>query len=258
MDGGHLKGRWNGVMLTLSCKDANNAIIHVATTIGPKENAELYQQLLQTCKKNQQMKKFLEDSKTTYFTDGHKGLPAALKSEAKDAQHRLCLKHTIGNISEKIGSEANSWLFHAARAATTAQCDSLLERKVKNTNCVKHVHRDSYWSVLRNCVQDRKEALPDLTRRILEADAQRYATRAELGKDGDKWTPFAAKMFEDQREKSKGLLPVATGKGYYNVNSTIATQTTRGNRVRLTFSGPGEDNQWTCTCNLPARFLIPC
>lgn len=105
MDGGHLKGgRWNGVMLTLSCKGANNTVIHVATIIGPKENAELYQTLLQTCKKNEQLKGFLEDSKTTYFTDGHKGSPAALKREAKDAQHRVCLKHITNNLTEKIGS----------------------------------------------------------------------------------------------------------------------------------------------------------
>ena len=104
MDGGHLKGEWNGVMLTLSCKDANNTIIHVATIIGPKENADLYQALLRTCKKNQQLKEFLEDSMTTYFTDGHKGSPAALKREGGDAQQRLCLKHITGNLTEKIGS----------------------------------------------------------------------------------------------------------------------------------------------------------
>lgn len=55
------------------------------------------------------------------------------------------------------------------------------------------------------------------------------------------------------------LLPMATGNGFYNVaNSTLATQTTRGNRVLLKFGGPGEDNQWTCTCCFPARFRIPC
>ncbi|CAN0407108.1 unnamed protein product, partial [Ectocarpus sp. 12 AP-2014] len=33
MDGGHLKGEWNGMMLTLTCKHANNENIHVATVI---------------------------------------------------------------------------------------------------------------------------------------------------------------------------------------------------------------------------------
>ena len=52
---------------------------------------------------------------------------------------------------------------------------------------------------------------------------------------------------------------MATGNGFYNVaNSTLATQATRVNRVLLKFGGPGEDNQWTCTCCFPSRFRIPC
>ncbi|CAN0326757.1 unnamed protein product, partial [Hapterophycus canaliculatus] len=101
MDGGHLKGRWNGIMLTLTCKDANNTLIHVATIIGPKENTELYENLLRNCKRNPEMKELLEHPKTTYFTDGHKGSPAALRREAPNAQHRVCLKHIIGTLKEK-------------------------------------------------------------------------------------------------------------------------------------------------------------
>ena len=47
---------------------------------------------------------------------------------------------------------------------------------------------------------------PELMKSILERDAERYAKCATLGKNGDKWTPFAAKTFEDQREKSKGYV----------------------------------------------------
>lgn len=39
VDAGHLKGEWNGVMLTLSCKDNNNRLIYVATAVTPKEDA---------------------------------------------------------------------------------------------------------------------------------------------------------------------------------------------------------------------------
>ena len=40
MDAAHLKGSWSGVMLTLSFKDANSNIVHVATAVCEKENAE--------------------------------------------------------------------------------------------------------------------------------------------------------------------------------------------------------------------------
>lgn len=104
MDGGHLNGDWNGVMLTLTCKDVNNKLIHVATVIGPKENADLYQNLVRNCKKNPELKELLEDPKTTFFMDGQKGSPCAMDREVKDAQRRVCLKHMIGCLSEKVGS----------------------------------------------------------------------------------------------------------------------------------------------------------
>ena len=42
IDAVHLKGTWNRVMLTLPFKDANNNIVHVATTVCEKEYAEEY------------------------------------------------------------------------------------------------------------------------------------------------------------------------------------------------------------------------
>ncbi|CAB1104140.1 unnamed protein product [Ectocarpus sp. CCAP 1310/34] len=90
MDGAHLKGKWNGQMLTLTCKDANNENIHVATAIGPVENTDLYKTLMRGCKKNPKMRDFLEDSKTTFYTDQHKGGKCALEGEAPLAQHRNC------------------------------------------------------------------------------------------------------------------------------------------------------------------------
>ncbi|CAB1120555.1 unnamed protein product [Ectocarpus sp. CCAP 1310/34] len=105
MDGGHLKGEWNGMMLTLTCKDANNENIHVAAVIGPKEDTSLYNTLLRNCKKNPKMRDLLEDSKTTFFTDQHKEATCALRGEAPLAQHRHCLRHLILNIEEKIGSK---------------------------------------------------------------------------------------------------------------------------------------------------------
>ncbi|CAN0123648.1 unnamed protein product [Ectocarpus sp. 12 AP-2014] len=130
MDGGHLKGEWNGIMLTLTCEDANNENIHVATVIGPKEDTSLYKTLLRNCKKNPKMRDLLEDSKTTFFTDQHKGVTCALRGEAPLAQHRHYLRHLILNLEEKIGSNAISWVFFAARAPTKKQCEDILKQHV--------------------------------------------------------------------------------------------------------------------------------
>ena len=46
IDAAHLKGDWNGVILMLSFKDADNNNIHVATAVCPKENADSYSYLL--------------------------------------------------------------------------------------------------------------------------------------------------------------------------------------------------------------------
>ena len=41
MDAVHLKGAWNRVTLKLPFKDANNNIVHVATTVCEKEDTVL-------------------------------------------------------------------------------------------------------------------------------------------------------------------------------------------------------------------------
>lgn len=91
-------------MLTLSCKDSNNKLIHVATAIVPKEDASGYRFLLSQAKKNPEMVAFLDNPATTFFSDGHKGSPAAMRTEAPRAQHRTCVKHVINNLREVVGS----------------------------------------------------------------------------------------------------------------------------------------------------------
>ena len=98
VDAGHLKGQWNGVMLTLSCKDSNNRLIHVATAVTPKEDASSYRFLLLQAKRNPEMATFLNDRRTTFFSGGHRGSPAAMKAEVPLAQHRTCVKHVINNL----------------------------------------------------------------------------------------------------------------------------------------------------------------
>ncbi|CAM9633175.1 unnamed protein product [Pylaiella littoralis] len=42
VDAGHLKGSWKGQMLLVTCKDANNTLVQVATVICDKEDNSNY------------------------------------------------------------------------------------------------------------------------------------------------------------------------------------------------------------------------
>ena len=104
VDAGHLKGAWNGVMLTLSCKDSDNKIIHVATAVTPKEDAASYRFLFENAMANQEFAQYLNNAETTIFSDGHKGSSAATKKTVPLAHHRTCLKHIIGGLKEAVGA----------------------------------------------------------------------------------------------------------------------------------------------------------
>ena len=97
MDAAHLKGAWNGVMLTLSFKDANNNIVHVAA-VCEKENAEAYKYLLQNVMRFHELKGALNNASTSCFTDGHKRSDAALPTVCPLAKDRRCLEHILRNI----------------------------------------------------------------------------------------------------------------------------------------------------------------
>ena len=98
MDAAHLKGTWNGVMLTLSFKDANNNIVHIATAVCEKENAEAYKHLLQNVMRFHELKSVLNGASTTCFIDGHKGSDAALPAVCPFTGDCRCLEHILTNI----------------------------------------------------------------------------------------------------------------------------------------------------------------
>ena len=104
IDAGHLKGKWNRVMLTLSCKDSNSRFIHVVTVVTPKENASSYRFLFQQAKRNPELATFLNDRRTTFFSDGHMGSPAAMRAEVPLAQDSTCVTHVINNLCEAVSS----------------------------------------------------------------------------------------------------------------------------------------------------------
>lgn len=98
MDGAHLKGVWNGVMITLSFKDANNKIVHVATAITAKEDKESYMYLLTNAMKLEPLRQVLNNASYTCFTDKHKGSDSAVPALCPLTEDRRCLHHILKNI----------------------------------------------------------------------------------------------------------------------------------------------------------------
>ena len=104
MDAAHLKGAWNGVMLTLPFKHANNNIAHVATVVCEKHNAKAYNYLLQNVMEFHELRSVLISESTTYFTGGHKGSRrspgrVSLNRGSLMLQHILRIIPAVGEVS---------------------------------------------------------------------------------------------------------------------------------------------------------------
>ena len=98
IDAAHLKGSWNGVILVLSFKNSNNNVIHVASAVCAKENADAYTYLLRNAMKFEPMKEVLNKPSYTCFSDGHKGSASALPALCPLTEGRRCLQNVLKNI----------------------------------------------------------------------------------------------------------------------------------------------------------------
>ncbi|CAN0534995.1 unnamed protein product, partial [Ectocarpus sp. 8 AP-2014] len=95
LDGAHLRGSWNGVILTITTTDANKNINLCAFAVVREENAKSYEYLLGKAMGSKRMKKFLNATTTTCFTDNDKGADAAMNKLAPLTEVRHCLEHIL-------------------------------------------------------------------------------------------------------------------------------------------------------------------
>ena len=64
--------------MALSFENSNNYVVHVASAVCPKENADAYTYLLRNAIKFEPMKEALNNASYTCFSDGHEGSGSAL------------------------------------------------------------------------------------------------------------------------------------------------------------------------------------
>ncbi|CAN0429215.1 unnamed protein product, partial [Hapterophycus canaliculatus] len=93
LDGAHLRGSWNGIILTITTTDADNKINICAFAVVRNETKGAYEYLLTQAMRSKVMKKFLDASTTTCFTDGEKGADEAMAAVAPSTEVRHCLQH---------------------------------------------------------------------------------------------------------------------------------------------------------------------
>ncbi|CAN0298649.1 unnamed protein product, partial [Scytosiphon promiscuus] len=108
LDAGHLKGVWKGTTLEATGKDADNTLVHVATSICYMENGDNYKFLYMMMKKNHEMESFLNSTKTTLFTDQHLSHVPAINACLPNCWRRFCLKHLVSTL--KCSPEMRSFV----------------------------------------------------------------------------------------------------------------------------------------------------
>ncbi|CBJ27635.1 conserved unknown protein [Ectocarpus siliculosus] len=284
MDAGHLKGSWHGVMYVLCMHDSNNKIIHVSTVLADKENATNYEFLLQQTCRNEHMQRLLSSGEVTFYIDGHKGSPAALRAVLPQAPWRACVRHFITNRNMKaMGQAYSNAVYRAAVAPTKALFEEIMEPVKKDfpgnygmlmsNDLKKWTHHATPSNLVNlkmstsNSAESSISAVGHQTREmdpyhlhigIAEKTAEQLATNAELKKDSSAiLVPFAAKFMEDERLLSLHKHVKSLGLGTYLVQEHGKSQ--YGNRVTIVLPDTeGKGGRVECTCSVPSRFHLLC
>lgn len=97
MDFAHMKGDWNGTIGTISTKNSNNNVVHLATCIVAKETGDGYRYLIGNALKNPTVAAFLNKPSTTIITDKHKGSDSAIPEMLGASEHLRCGEHFLKN-----------------------------------------------------------------------------------------------------------------------------------------------------------------
>ena len=153
LDAFHLKGPWNGVCLIATCCDADNKTILLSFCVCPIENKDNYVYMLQSMKKCEAMRHYMDDIELVVVSDRDKGLLPAVAQELPNAIHRTCLKHLLRNAppvgvaAKSISLAANKISSHAAFALSVVACRPVYRVAFGSPRSFD-LHSRSQWSTL--------------------------------------------------------------------------------------------------------------
>nr|GEX54034.1 uncharacterized protein [Tanacetum cinerariifolium] len=128
LDGCHLKGKFNGVLVAATCIDGNNSIFPVAYRVLESENTKSWTWFLNLLKEAIGTPNGLVIS-----SDMQKGLEVAISEVYPNVEHRECIRHLYSNFKKKFrGDIFNFKLCGAART----YCDREYERLLNDISVV--------------------------------------------------------------------------------------------------------------------------
>ncbi|CAB1117118.1 unnamed protein product [Ectocarpus sp. CCAP 1310/34] len=283
LDGAHLRGSWNGVILTITTTDANNSINLCAFAVVREENAKSYEYLLGKAMGSKRMKKFLNATATTCFTDNDKGADAAMNKLAPLTEVRHCLEHILRScrIWAKHGK---AHAYKAAKSSTEPEFLACMERLYdisptahdkldaipherwayyagRQNVCWLQVNSNPAESMNKTLLELRGKPIFDLVHGCIMLIAKRLFDASELKKDDESQahTPFATAQFDEASRTSRKHNASPLGGGKWFVTDT-KTGATHGHKVSIKWTsgqsrGPPEMD---CTCGVPKKMQLPC
>ncbi|CAM9216637.1 unnamed protein product [Ectocarpus sp. 4 AP-2014] len=283
LDGAHLRGSWNGVILTITTTDANNNINLCAFAVVREENAKSYEYLLGKAMGSKRVKKFLNATTTTCFTDNDKGADAAMNKLAPLTEVRHCLEHILRScrIWAKHGK---AHAYKAAKSSTEPEFLACMERlhdisptahdkldaipherwayyAGRQNVCWLQVNSNPAESMNKTLLELRGKPIFDLVHGCIILIAKRLFDASELKKDDESQahTPFATALFDEASRTSRKHNASPLGGGKWFVTDT-KTGATHGHKASIKWTsgqsrGPPEMD---CTCGVPKKMQLPC
>ncbi|CAM9100737.1 unnamed protein product [Pylaiella littoralis] len=283
LDGAHLRGSFNGVILTITTTDANNKINICAFAVVPRENLESYEYLLAQAVRSKRMEKFLNKETTTCFTDGQNGVDAAVTKFARGAEIRHCLQHILRGCG-RMGDVGGRLAYSASKSLTKPEFDDFMKllHKIapdahdkldaiphklwahhasRKNVCWDQVTTNPAESANKMLLELRGKPVYDLVHGTILLITQRLFDASELKKDDESqvFTPHAMKHFNTASGLSHKLTVQALGGNAFLVAES-KTDIARGHKAHVTWSSSESKSppELECSCGVPQKLQLPC
>ncbi|XP_010471591.1 PREDICTED: uncharacterized protein LOC104751359 [Camelina sativa] len=145
VDGTHLNGKYNGVLLTASGQDANLQVFPLALAVVDNENDEAWSWFFE------KLERIIADSKSlTIILDRNSSIYTTKKRMFLLAHHRACIVHLARNVNARFHNKGLAKLVTNATFVYKVTCYQEIYRqiKVKNANCAAYLDkiRAAHWS----------------------------------------------------------------------------------------------------------------
>ncbi|CAA7057502.1 unnamed protein product [Microthlaspi erraticum] len=145
IDGTHLWGEYQGVLLTAVGQDANFQLFPLAYAVVDVEDEESWTWFLT------KLEQILADSPTlTIVSDRHKAIPLAIKAAYPKATHVACIVHLARNVSSTFTNKGLGKLVKLAAYAYRVKSFNLVFDKIRSTSreCALYLEMAgmSFWT----------------------------------------------------------------------------------------------------------------